>query len=1344
MWPALSVASPPGGGEGDVRVVHSDESVLILEYRPRYEPLRTIPGPAETYTEIPFAGAEHAAAPDRPGFPDVPLRRVAVGFPTPEGNRVTVLKAEYEELRNLLPPPAPRLREMEGMLVADSYEADPAAYNAGTLLPPEPAELGSPRRVRSMYVGSVLFHPVQYNPSLRTARKHTRIVVQVQFGPPAGRREQSTDGALIGEGLINGDAAREWTFPPPRPLRRLTQPSVLSTGIWYRLAVREEGIYRLDPAYFQSIGIDPGQVDPRTIRIHGNGGRELPENPAESRPQDLVENPLYVEGESDGQFNAGDFVLFYGEGPGGWTYTPSNRTYSHDIHRYAAETWYWLTWGGAQGLRMQARPSLADPPSVVPGWFDERMWIEEEQVNLLSSGKDWYGQTLSQGGSFTHYLPLVAVVPGLPVRYRAGLVARSTSWSTFLLREGSDSIGTVYVAPILPNNADYQYAQAAVGDVRAVPAAAASAGRFTFVYRSSSASGTGWIDWAEITYPRRFEAAGNRLSFRAPDTSGIVEYRLEGFPSQPVILDVTNPVSARRVTGVAGAYYVRLEESSGLRSEYAAASAGGFRIPVRAERIPNQNLRGITEGADFIIVTSREFRNAADRLAAHREQPAHGGLRTLVVEADTIYNEFGGGMPDPTAIRDFLKHAYESWTPRPEYVLLFGGASYDYRGYSGVKSSYVPTWQSIDSRNEINSYSSDDFFVRFESSTAPFLVGGRISSRTAAEAETVVDKVIRYDTQSARDGWGARMLFVGDDSWTPEREDGTQHSADADRLATVFTPDEIEKRKIYIAEYPTVNSAQGRRKPGAYDALVEEINRGVLAVNFAGHGNPTVWAHESIFNVQTSIPLLVNADRLSVFFAATCNFSQFDDLKRYTGSELLMNKPDGGAVAVVSATRKVFAGANAYLHQNIFARLFLRDTYGRLAVGRPARAMFLQKAALNNPNDQKFHWMGDPTLRLRYPEGFASIDSINGEPLDSVGGVPRTEPVQLRALSRVTLRGSLRDQANQVDVSRSGTVILSVYDATREVLISPFIPPRCCDSQGNIIPGLDWSYTATGGTIYRGQGTVTQGRFAAVFVVPKDILYADPSTRGRVTAYFTGTGGEALAYTGRVSVGGTDSTAAPDGEGPQVAVFLDSRTFRSGDPVRPDPVLLADLRDSSGINTSGSGIGHRIEAWVDNSSESVDLTESYTSRLDEFREGTVEKPLGGLPPGRHHVRVRAWDTWNNAGTAEVFFEVTPDDALAVSEVMNYPNPFAETTEFTFRQNQLTPLRVTVRVFTLAGRLVQSIEAGSTGEPFVRIPWDGRDRDGDRIANGVYLYKLVVRTEDGRFASESLGKMTVLR
>jgi hypothetical protein len=1289
---------------------------------------------------VDFDGAVASITEENAGIPDLRYRVIPLGFPSSEGHAVQILAADYEDIAGVHLAPVPALRLREEIVEPEAYRMRPEAYGVNTLLPQAVAELGPIERSRSSLIGGLRIAPVQFNPVTGTLRKYSRIVVELVYGPVRGVPVRNEDDRTLAAELVNADVARDWRFPPSRPA--VLPPSVLAQGQWFRLTVAEEGVYRLDPQYFAALGVDPASIDPRTIKVYGNGGAMLPENTTVSRPADLLENAILVVGEDDGQFGSGDAVLFYGRGTKGWTYIPSERRFQHSINYYSDVNYYWLTFGGAPGLRMTQVASLTDAPALLPDRFQDFTFVDEDKVNLLSSGKEWFGQTVNPGGSFTHVLSVPGLMPGEIVRYRSRLLARTNVWSTFTLRENGTSIGSAFLAPVAFG--DFLYASEAIVDVQLVPPIAGTTSQLNFGLAPSSAIGNGWIDWVEIQYPRQFAASGNYLRFRSPDTTGVVEYRLAQFSTRPYFLDVSVPSAVRLITGDVGSYTIRMAETGGRVSEYCAVAPGGYRLPSAAMRMPLQNLRGFTDGAEFIILTAPEFRAEAERLAAHRRQAEYGGLRTVVVEVDSIYNEFAGGIPDITGIRDFLKYAYDTWTIRPEYVLMLGGASYDYKGLSGFRSSFVPTWQSQESRNDINSYASDDFFVKLQPGDLPWMATGRISARNRAEAATVINKVIAHDTHSARDGWNTRMLFVGDDSWTPEREDGTLHSSDAELLATAYTPDEFEKRKIYIAEYPTVNTAQGRRKPGAYQAIIDEINRGALVVNYAGHGNPTVWAHESIFTVQTSIPQLVNADKLSVFYAATCNFSQFDDLRRYTGSELLMNKAGGGAVAVVSATRKVFAGANAYFHQGMFRNMFTRDIFGRLVVNRPARAMYLQKRGGNSVNDQKFCFMGDPTMQLGFPRGYASIDSINTEPVDSVGGAPRSTPIRLKSLSRVTLSGSIRDAQNAVDPSASGTVAVTLADATRLVMITAFVPERCCDVNGNLIPAVDWPYRASGGVVYRGQSSVLNGHFTASFIVPKDILYADSTARGRLVARFTGPASEGLGITSRISVGGTDSTAPADERGPDIRLYVGSRGFRSGDVVGENPPLIVDLVDSSGINTSIAGIGHRIEAWVNNSAAGQDVTEFYTARLDNFQEGTVQTELRGMSPGRNTVRVRAWDTYNNASTAETFFDVASTDQLRISDVFNYPNPFAGATDFTFRQNLLAPLNVTVRIYTLAGRLIQSIDAATAGDPFIRIPWDGRDRDGDVLANGAYLYKLIVKTADGRFTSEVLGRMAVLK
>ncbi len=1326
----------------EITILQSNERSIVFEYKPEYTSHDTIVSSGHEYLLFDFVSSQVVQSKETIGSPDLRFRGFPIGIPSESGTTVQVIAADYEDIPNTLLSPVPSLRMRDEMIEAKDYMMDPDKYSHIGFVPGVVAALSPPSRSRTMLLATVKVFPVQFNPATRTLRKYSRIVVEVVYAPTRERRVYNEDDRPFADVLLNFEQAKSWKFENTQPLVKPgNAPSVLATGEWYRLTIVDEGIYKLDAQFFASAGISLALVDPRTLKIFGNGGMEVPESIAQPRTTDLLENAIHVEGESDGQFNQGDYVLFYGKSTRGWKYDPVSRSLRHYINHYSEANVYWLTFGGAPGKRMQSQASSTETPTLVPDRFQDGTFVEEEKVNLLSSGKDWYGFPLSQGNPTTYTSMLSGLVLNDIIRYRYLLVARSELSPTFTVKQSGQVIGT-HTLGTVSYDSPFAYATASPysNSSRGIPFETESSSSLpnatsllAFSFSSPSVSGTGWIDWIEILYPRRFDAASNALKFRSPDTTGIVEYQLGQFTVQPFIFNITRADDVKRMTGATGAYRIRAAEVAGAVSEYYAAADGTFKRPVGIERIQNQNLHEFGTGADFIIITSQKFRAAANRLAEFREDLAHGNLRTAVLEVDHIYNEFAGGLPDVTAIRDFLKYAYDTWNPRPRYLLMLGQASYDYKEILGYRSSYVPTWQSVESRDDVGSYATDDFFVQFGGDNALWLIPGRISSRTNAEANLVVEKIQRYETTSAKENWKMRMLYIGDDSWTPEREDGTIHSEAAEQLSRYSTPDEFDKKKIYIAEYPTVQTPQGRRKPGAYQAIIDEINQGVLAVNFTGHGNPTVWTHESIFNVQTSIPQLVNGNKLSHFFAATCNFSQFDDPKRYTGSEILLNKPDGGAVGVVSATRKVFAGSNNYLHRNIFLQLFRRNPAGRFADPRVATALYAFKAyGGNSVNDQKFFFMGDPTTEIQYPKGYAAIDSVNGEPVDSINGAPRVNPIRLKALSKVVVKGTIRGAYNQPDTTLSGRVALAVNDASRTTTIP------------NFAPGIDWSYIASGGTIYRGENSILGGRFRAEFVVPKDISYADSTSLGRLVAYFSAGDHDGAGYTSKVNISGTNTSAPEDGIGPSIALFLDSRSFRAGDLVSEHPTLYVDMTDASGINTSASGLGHRIEIWLNESPQSQDITEFYSSKLDDYTQGTAQYQLKGLAQGRNSIRVRAWDTYNNSSSSATFFEVTSADQLRISDVYNYPNPFSSTTTFTFRHNQLVPLMVKIKIYTIAGRLIQSLEEISAGEPFTQVQWDGRDRDGDMLANGVYLYKVILRAPDGRFSSEALGKLAIVK
>ncbi|MGE5314827.1 MAG: type IX secretion system sortase PorU, partial [Acidobacteriota bacterium] len=527
-----------------------------------------------------------------------------------------------------------------------------------------------------------------------------------------------------------------------------------------------------------------------------------------------------------------------------------------------------------------------------------------------------------------------------------------------------------------------------------------------------------------------------------------------------------------------------------------------------------------------------------------------------------------------------------------------------------------------------------------------------------------------------------------------------------------------------IAEYPTVITPQGRRKPDARQAIIDQVNRGTLLLNFTGHGNPTVWAHESILTLEDTKTQFFNNDRLAFVAAATCDWGRFDATDVQSSAEEMMKNQNGGAIGVLSATRAVYSTDNALLNYSFYGFAFPSSQFA--GVPRLGDAFLLAKndpSAGNLANREKYHLLCDPTLRLASPRMAMTVDSING--IATASTVPDT----LGALQKVTIKGAIRKADLSVDPSVNGTALVTVYDAEREKTIPGFSAPT-------------FTYVQPGAVLYKGENSVVNGRLEATFIVPKDISYDNKN--GKISVYFSSGASDGRGYTTNFMVGGTARGAANDTKGPSISVYFDTPSFRSGDLVGETPKLIVALSDSSGINSAGTGIGHRIEAWVDGSAKSIDLTEYYKSKRDSYQEGTVEYPMPKLDAGSHSVLVKAWDVYNNPSTAEASFTVASGSGLSLVNVYNIPNPAARQTTFTFQHNQLTPLDVQIKIYSVAGRLIGEIDRYGVTDRFVQIPWDCRDNDGDALGNGVYFYRVTAKTVDGKFSSEALGRLAVVK
>ena len=638
-----------------------------------------------------------------------------------------------------------------------------------------------------------------------------------------------------------------------------------------------------------------------------------------------------------------------------------------------------------------------------------------------------------------------------------------------------------------------------------------------------------------------------------------------------------------------------------------------------------------------------------------------------------------------------------------------------------MNRNFVPVYETAESLDEIASYPTDDYYARVSGNDLKTdLAIGRLNIQSADEGDIVIDKIIKYETGLEKGLWRNNITLVADDGPAEVGVDnGSLHTFQSENLAKNRIPKYFDLDKIYLVAYPTVYTGLGRRKPDVNKAIINTINDGTLIINFVGHGNPDVWTHESVFEKSATIPQLKNPD---YFFltAATCDFGRYDNPTEQSSTEILMTLKNAGAIAAFSAARLSTSFSNAAINDSLYSNLFRVRDVNNLPITIGKAYLLTKQVVRDKENDEKYHLFGDPALRLDEPLNPISIDSVNGKSLKSV--------VQVNALGSVKIKGAVRNP-NGTLAQYNGDAIISMYDSERLVYYKE----------------MNYTVTMPGGLIYRGRTSVANGEFQTDFVVPKDISYENKN--GKIVAYVDNSTSDGVGYSTNIVVGGTNPDAVNDGKGPDITIYFDDLNNENSYLVNSDFTLIAKLSDRTGLNTTGTGIGHKLEAILNNDEANpIDLTNSFIGDLNSGgKSGLIKYKFTGMAPGDYKIKVKAWDVFNNLSSQEANFTVVSNNnGIVLRDVVNYPNPFSSNTIFTFQHNYTSAINVKIKIYTIAGRLIKQIEQSNLLDKFVRIDWDGRDADENQIANGTYLYKLIVESADGQYKDNVLGKLAVIR
>jgi hypothetical protein len=1119
--------------------------------------------------------------------------------------------------------------------------------------------------------------------------------------------------------------------------RNYAANSVLASGNWYKIAVKQEGIYKIDVNFLNTIGINTTNLSSLSIKLFGNGGAMLDENNAIARPDDLTENAIEMFDGGDGIFNGNDYFLFYGCAADKWLKDSVNKRFAHQKNLYADSVFYYITIGGI-GKRIQTQNINSSPTQTV-STYDERIYRENDLVNFLNSGKQWYGEEFSTiGGNFltrNFAIDFTGLVTTQPVFLSTNFASRSV---------GGNANFTVSVNNQLQQNINMGSVTGFYLDLFATTASqqnnflsSQSSLNISITYNSSVVGAQGWLDWFEVQGRKNLSMNNqNQVSFRdwqSVGSNNIVQFSINNTNANTEVWETTNPLQPIKISSNFSSSQTTFINDASLLREYVSFNNSNFSIPVSLGKIDNQNLHN-SSTVDYIIITHSSFLSQAKQLALFHTQ--HDNYKTIVATTEQIFNEFSSGIPDPTALRDFIKMYYDKagtdTTKRPKYVVLFGSSSFDYKNRINNNNNLIACYESINATDPLLTYTADDFFGFLDdndninsTTNIPLLdIGiGRLPVRNATEATTVVNKVSRYYSTQSFGPWRNQSVFVADD------KDNNLHVTDAETIAADanLTDSLINQSKIYLDAYPLVSGSGGGRYPQVNNAIINQVFSGTFLFNYTGHGGYLGLAEEGILT-QTELTKFNNANKLPLFITASCDFAPYDDPTKNSIGGSLLYGDNTGAIALLTTTRNVFANSNKIINENYIKIALRPDVSGKyLTLGESLKRTknYTYQNFSDVINNRKFTLLGDPGMKLAFPEFKLQLTSINNN-LNLTGNDT------LKALNKYTMAGIVTDASGNLLNNFNGTVYPTVFDK-----------PQLTNTLGNDAASPVMSFSQQTNILYKGKATVQNGLFNFSFIVPKDINYQ--VAKGKLSLYADDGSKDASGISTSFLVGGISNNIITDKIGPDIKIYLNDEKFVNGGLANESPVLIVNLFDSSGINTTGTGIGHDITLIIDgNDKAAIVLNNYYQAALNSYQQGKLNYQLSSLAEGTHTIKIKAWDVLNNSSEAIIEFIVAKKQKLQISHVLNYPNPFTTKTSFWFEHNQPGQnLNVLVNIFSISGKLVHQIRStvNNAGNRSAEIIWNGKDESNEKLARGVYIYRIIVTSNNG--SAEATQKLYLL-
>ena len=1123
-------------------------------------------------------------------------------------------------------------------------------------------------------------------------------------------------------------------------LRTYTDKSVLSSGKTVKIRVQEEGLYTLSYNELREMGF----TNPKNVHLRGYGGELLNEDFNESNQyvDDLADQPVV---------DLGDKIAFYLRGVVGLTKISASATNNIGIsENYTSDySYYFLHEEDTEAKRIEEAEELTEKDTK-EATYTAIKWQKFDDINISKTGRNWYGNKFSNGDSKTFSFSFTNLIAGETGKIYSNVMSSSSATGEFKLTTDLTDKSATFDKT---TNYDLGYEKTMDAEVTQSSSNSISA---TYKYTTSSTTGAGYIDYIIAT--AKCNLKGNVGYQMIPVSPSNIEttitYAALNSNSNIQVWDVSEINDIKRVpTRLSHDSLIFTIKTRPTVGRYIMVNwGGGFKTPEIVGNVDNQNLHALKD-IEYVVVTNPEFINQAKDIAEFHQK--EDDMSVAVVTSDQVYNEFSSGTPDPTAIRAFMKMLWDRASKSdygiyPQYLLLIGDGTYDNRGILKITNyNKMVTYQSVKSLSESNSYSCDDYFGYVEDNTYGYnrlylnnhinIGVGRFPVTTSQQTEDLVNKVKQYHTLKTGE-WRTKILALADDDDEDTETSYEYHSFFRQQEEAIKNLETIEPRinvsRIYWDYYTCDMSGGSRRYPEVTAAITKKFDEGALIFNYLGHGSYNAISTEHSYSIS-QVHNIYNKI-YPVWFAGSCNVSQYDDFRYSFGEEIMLN-PKGGAIASIGAVRTAYSAQNLSLDKDFITQVFNPENDYRLGkIYRAAKTIRGQDS-----NKMVYILLGDPGIRLKVPELNLVVDSV--VTVKSDGTVVKADT--LKALSKEKIYCHVEDETGNTLTQFNGTVdvtlkdkkikmdtkgnkVFTVYDAVNKKDIFKKADP--------------FTYYDRQSTLYTGSTVVTNGKFEIQMIIPKDINYKVDYGRLTMYAYDKHNGWDAMGANDSLLIGGSATDIEPDNVGPDIQLTTNGNKYEDGYKVNSNPMVYINLSDINGINVTGSGVGHNITLIIDdNTKETISLNSYFKYNTASCTDGKVEYHLEKvLSEGWHTLKVKAWDLQNNSSESTIQIYVKEDLAPEIEIFTVYPNPAKEKFIALIKTDRPDEVQtVDCTLLDLTGREISKKELKDKPTDGIwKIEWDLNEKG--KISSGLYLLRARIATEKSNFAEKTEKIMVI--